>query len=379
MLSEVKDSRAYGNAEVVQLLEIWLSRAREGKICHATITVCQLPNLMACDFAGVADMDFAIPYALDTLKLKLGERHRIDSGPVPKNLTADYVCYNLGSCPTSFDFLTWLIEAEMTRIREGSPSPLKVAFARGQDGKAGLNTDHGRQMFGGVMRPLLGLIGAIEDQKAIGGRRNEWYVLKGIVEASRNGEAVPKLKPSIEAVKTVGSLLEGSPVTITFREQETWKHRNSNIEAWLKFSDYLESHGEQVIFVRDTAKAGEPLLGKQTFPLASMNLDVRMALYERAKCNLFIPTGPWNLAIFGTRPWLAFNAVSDEDPYICNRPKFWSESQGISVGEQFPWSSENQRIIWEADEYEVLRKAWDDLWRVPKSSQATQETSLSGL
>lgn len=371
MLTEV-ETRAYGNSEVVQLLETWLSRAREGQICHATITVCQLPNLMACDFAGVADMDFAIPYALDTLKLKIGERHRLDSGPIPKNLTADYACYNLGSCPTSFDFLTWLIEAEMTRVREGAPSPLKIAFARGQDGKAGLNTDHGRQMFGGVMRPLLPLIGAIEDQAAINGRRNEWYVLKGITEASRSGEPVPKLKPSEEALKTVDGILGGvSPVTITFREQETWKHRNSDIESWMKFSEYLESSGEQVIFVRDTSKAGEPLLGKQTFPLASLNLDIRLALYERAKCNLFTPTGPWNLAIFGSKPWLAFNPVSEDDPYICNRQKFWSESQGINVGEQFPWSSKDQRIIWEADEYEALRKSWDDLCQVLKLSQAT--------
>lgn len=377
MLPETKNTQAYGNEEVVKLFELWLERAREGQICHATITVCQLPNLMASDFAGVADMDFAVPYALDTLKLKLGERARIASGPPPKGLTADYACYNLGSSPKSFDFLVWLMDAEMTRIREGAPAPLKVAFTKGQDGKSGIGNAAEQQMFVNVMRPLVKLIGGIEDQAAVGGRSSPWYVLRNVTEASRKGERVPVLKASKDASATVASFLEGGPppITITLRELDSWKHRNSNLDAWLKFATSWEMRGERFIFVRDTSKAGEPLLGFETFPLASLNLDIRMALYEQAKCNLFVPSGPWNLALFGTRPWLMFNKISEDDPYLCNRPKFWTESQGLSEGEQFPWCGPEQRIVWAADTYENISEAWS--WLVQRSSQQhlTQETT----
>lgn len=363
MLKDVENSQAYGNEEVIAMLEAWLKTAREGKICQATITVQQMPNMMACDFAGSADLEFAIPYALDTLKLKIAERRRISSGPTPQGLGADYVCYNIGGSPLSFDFLIWLMDAEMTRVREGAPAPLKVAFARGQDGKSGLNTDYRRVMFTGVVRPLLAMLGAVEDQVAIGGRSSEWFVLKQVTAAAKAGEVVPLLKPLLEAMAVVKGLLDSGkpPVTITLRELDAWSHRNSNLSEWLKFAQLLEAKGERVIFLRDTAKAGEPLLGHETCPIASTNLHVRQALYEQAKCNLFVPNGPWNLQLFGTKPWLMFNEVNASDPFFPNTPQFWQESQGINAGEQFPWSKSDQRIIWAADSYEMICNAWEAL------------------
>jgi len=370
--------KLYGNKEVIELFRLWLKKAKEGKICHATITVCELPNLMACDFAGSAEMEFAVPYALDMLKLKLGERKRMGTGPPKKQTTADYACYNLGACPASYDFVPWLIESEMTRIREGAPSPLKVAFARGQDGKTGLETNYRRQMFTSVMRPLLKMVNAVEDQEAMGGRNNEWYVLKNITEACRNGEEVPKLRPSKDALTTVKQFLgETKPITITLRESDVLDHRNSNLEEWLKFSDYLESKGESVVFVRDTAKAGEPIKNKLTFPMASLNLDIRLALYEQSKFNLFVSNGPWYMALFGSRPWLLFAPSEEDDPYQCNRPSFWRESQGIEKGEQLPWSTKDQRIIWDRDSYENILGAWNDAQSAINHPDRETSTSIT--
>jgi hypothetical protein len=217
-------------------------------------------------------------------------------------------------------------------------------------------------MFVGVMRPMLNLIGAVEDSRAVYGRSDFKFVLKPISDASRNGEKTPIFKSSVAASEAVKVFLQGSsPVTITLREQPTWEHRNSDLEEWTKFSRYLESRGEQVVFVRDTDKAGEPLVGFSTFPMASLNLDIRVALYEQAKVNLFTPTGPCSLALFGSRPLLMFNPLDKDDPYVCNRPEFWEFSQGIKEGEQFPWSLPTQRIIWKADSYENILEAWEEL------------------
>jgi hypothetical protein len=360
--AQVKESQAYGNAEVIEFLEGWLDLARKGQISHVSLVAHQLPNLMACSFAGIADLEYAAPYALDQLKLKMWETARRNSGPPPKDLDAAHVCYNLGSSPTSYDFLVWLIAAEMTRIKEGAAGPLKIAFTHGQDGKSGLNTGYRRQMYTGVMRPLLPMIGAIETDAAVGGRDNRWFVMKPVTDMARAGIAVPKLTPPEQAKEFIRRLLHGGPqpITITLRELDTWKHRNSNLDNWFKLADDLDRQGERVIFLRDTAKAGEPLLGRETCPIASTNIHVRQALYEEAKLNFFVPNGPWNLALFGTKPWILFNEVSDDDPFICNRPEFWRDSQGIEIGEQFPWQTKDQKIIWKRDDYDVIRAAWDE-------------------
>lgn len=360
MLPEVKNSRAYGNEEVVEMLRAWLKTAEEGLICHATITAQQMPNLMACAFAGSADLEYAIPHALDTLKLKIAEQQRLHTGPpLKEGFQADRVVYNIADSPLSFDFLPWLIAQEMTRVREGAPAPLRVAFTMGQDGKGGLNNSYRRTMFVNVVQPLLYMIGAVEDQGAIGGRSPRQWIMSPVTVAARAGEPVPRLKPSVAAMEHVGEMLNGtSPVTITLRELDTWAHRNSNLPAWLRFADDLKAQGHCVIFLRDTAKAGEPLLGYDTCPIASTTLAIRLALYEQAKFNFFVPNGPWNLALFGTKPWTMFNQVRPDDPFHCNRPEFWRDSQGIEAGTQFPWSLPNQRIVWEADTYEAITKAW---------------------
>lgn len=334
----------HGNAEVVSLFEIWLDRARAGKICHATVTACEQDNL-ACDFAGVADMEFSVPYALDILKLKLGERARASSSPPVENTSADYVSYNLASSPASFDFLSWLVDAEMTRAREGAPAPLKVSFVN----ESGLNTEYRMGMFLNVMRPMLKLIGAVEGETV--GRSKKLFVLRDVSEACRRGDKVPKLKASDKAMDVVSKLVGGyEPITITLRETGVWTYRNSNFEAWTKFAKELMDCGEKVIFVRDTSKAGEPLPGFTTFPLASVNLDVRMALYESSKRNFFVTNGPFSLALFGTKPWVVFNKISEDDPF--NSRSFWHEVHGIT--DQFPWARSDQKMIWGEDSHEKL-------------------------
>lgn len=362
MLKEkIAESQAYGNAEVIELLEGWLELAREGKMCHVTLVAQELPDKMAFEAAGVAGLECAVPIALDLMKIKLWEDHRRRSGPKPNaSLGADYVCYNLGIEPISFDFLNWLISAEMNRVREGAPAPLKVAFTRGQDGQAMKNNLWAEQMYANVMRPLVPMIGGIVDNSATFGRKHNEYLTGPIVERAKAGEPVPKLTAPDRAMELVAQQLEGkAPITITLRELATWEHRNSNLEAWLRFAKDLEAEGETVVIVRDSTKAHEPIKDFNTYPLASTNLHVRQALYEQSKLNLFVPNGPWNLALYGTRPWLCFNAVSRDDPFHLNWPSTWKEQLGLAVGEQFPWSLPSQRLIWEkADTYENICDAY---------------------
>jgi hypothetical protein len=56
--------------------------------------------------------------------------------------------------------------------------------------------------------------------------------------------------------------------------------------------------------------------------------------------------------------------VPIEEPtshYQAATADFWKTYQGIEVGEQYPWSNPNQRIVWEAPTFKNLIEAWDGL------------------
>lgn len=367
-----------GNAQAIDALERALSHVRGGNVGYALVTIIETfqtaPRAVKGHTGGAGHLD---SFAINALREHADELERRELNfTLPERnplLGADSVCYNAARGTLSYDFITWLVDAEMTRIREGAPAPLKVGFFWGRDGKAGFGTPKREQFFHHVVKPALALIGAVEDPVAADGRCKPTYVLRDVVAAARRGEAVPAFHASEIATAHVRQMLAPiepqKPVVITLREADHWPTRNSNIKAWLGFAEYLWARQQPVIFVRDTAKADESLPSAWTCPEASRSLDMRMALYASAKVNLFTSNGPWSLALFSDRPWLMFTRVGDDnDPYRPNTPTFWRESHGVSVGDQFPWARPDQRLVWAADDYENLVAAWDEL--APHLAQA---------
>lgn len=347
-------SQVYGNKEIVELLELYLKTAREHPFGGVSIVMVGNPNVVASDFAGEIGLQTLLK---DASVLQL---HRIQKEisnwtlpPQDESLGKDYVRYNLANGPLGFDFLIWLVDAEMTRRAAGAPAPLKVAFYKGLDAEKRMQHDNREMWENKVFRPCIDLIGAVYDERALYGHNKHLFVSRDIVKMAQEGQEVPKLKS-----KGNYDLPEGA-VTITLRESEQWPHRNSNLNEWKKFARELK---DRVIFVRDTSQAYGPIDGFETCPLASTNLDARMALYERSKVNLFVSNGPAALALFSDKPWLQFvQTEPDSSHYTPNTRKFWKESAGIEVGSQYPWSSPNQRMVWEKDTYENIKSAYEAL------------------
>jgi hypothetical protein len=74
------------------------------------------------------------------------------------------VTYDLGKAPASWDFLNWLINAEIER-RLNDGGPLRVRFVAGpkggfRDDNMPRPTDQRQAIFDNVMLPALRLIGA---------------------------------------------------------------------------------------------------------------------------------------------------------------------------------------------------------------------------
>ncbi len=348
--------KAEGNDDVVELFENALVLAKEGRLISAALVAVERDGMLLRAMAGTPGMEMQIYYGLervqDHVKQLIIER---EQRPPQTRATADFVCWNLRDMAHSYDFLCALISAEMARIREGAPAPLKFCF----NGQAARPTEYTSQFYNGVMVPALSLIGAVIDPRALNGRSLSGHEIDIIVAAAKNGEKVPRFTPSVHAIAAEKKY--AGWVTLTLREAKHWPHRNSNVPEWIKLADYLTKQGERIVFIRDTAMAHEPIRGHESHPLAALNLHTRAALYENAKCNLFSSNGPFGLALFGTQPWLCFQYFDENDLYEPNRPSWWLKHYNMPAGSQFPWSTWQQRLINGRDTFEVMQAAWDSL------------------
>lgn len=316
------------------------------------------PGVACVDHVGDVSLEWSQKEAIEILQGRLNKS--IDNWMLPfqdKTLDASYVCYNVANAPLGFDFVNWLVTQEMNRIVAGAPAPLKVGFWVGKDIETAGKLDQRLPWLENVFRPALGFIGAVEDEKGKVGLAQQMYVTKQIVNYVKEGKG----KPPIFRAKGEYDLPKGA-VTITLREAEHWGHRNSNLEAWLKFANDLKARNERVVFVRDTRKAHEPIEGFEICPDASIDLDKRMWLYDHSKANLFVSNGPQVLCLYGDKPWLMFVPLEDDSStYTPNTRKFWEEKQGLSPGEQYPWSNHKQRLVWKTDDYENIVEAYKGL------------------
>jgi len=348
----------HGNEAVVAALEHLLAHARQGKAGYLIATMVTDSEKPTGGWFGSPTLEPAAMIALEEMAGMM--EHMVVNKTLPPraaDIPADRVCYNVPASPLSFDFIHWLVDAEMTRMQEGAPAPLKVGFWFGRDRESGLTMPSRRQMLDNVMRPALALIGAVEDPSAVDGRCRMEFGFNKVVERARLGLEVPRFR-------AVGPnpVRSADYVTITLREATQWTHRNSNMEAWIKFAGYLESRGERVIFVRDTAQARNKLGSLQFCPEASLDLHARAALYRSAKMNLFVSNGPATLAFFSDWPWMMFIKMErDGHPYTPNTPSFWRKEFGTEEGTQFPWCRPDQRIVWASDDYENLVAAWEEM------------------
>lgn len=350
--------RVTGHPQVVELLRTYLALVESPDYHFGSVGICVTSptGTCACDWAGDLQLEEKTLEATEMLKARLeGSIANWKFPPQNPDLDQSYVAYNVAHAPLSYDFTVWLIDQEMARIRAGAPAPLKVGFWLGSDPELRMNKDRRRLWLNRVMRPALKLIDAVEDPKAVYGHRKQVYVARDITRFCKLGEKVPRFKPT-KKWPSYGH------VTITLREAEHYDSRNSQTDAWCRFATEIE-RTERVIFVRDTAKANEPLGGFETCPDASIYLEDRLALYASAKMNFFVSNGPIGMAIFSEAPMMAFITVQDEDdPLGCNRPEFWEAAYAIKIGEQFPWFLNDQKLIWLPDTFENIMSAWEH-WR----------------
>lgn len=363
------------NHLIVEALERLTERAKQGKMSFFAYSMCEGALNSEDGYLGDTSNFHAGYYGLVHCAKRLMEGMERISPKEILDAAGNLYCYNMSMWPINHDFIAWLITVIMMQEQEGIPGPTKICFVwtRAEKSYGGVDEMYRREFFNSVMVPATKLFNVEIAPEAKEGRQVTRFTYGDIVDWARQGKSVPRIKVPDDVMADVARNLNGvQPVTITLRETRVkeWAHRNSSLTEWIKFAEYLQGRGEHVIFVRDYSNADEEITGFETMPTASRDFLVRAALYEHAKCNCFVSNGPATLGLFGSRPWLQFIHCDPGEYYVMNTPEWWWLNHGITKGDQFPWSAPNQRIVWEADTYEAMVKAWEETFPATYSEAA---------
>ena len=268
------------------------------------------------------------------------------SEPAPKILNA---AYDLDCSPASYDFLSFLCAAEKDRI-ERRLDFIDVTFVPGS--KYGFRNDNlppdtstRQAMLWRIcvascrLLPSVWNVHVLKHRTSIEGDvfPNGWAFNEP--QSCYGTHLVKTLPRALRATDTAKKAVarKNRYVTFTIRNCDYWPSRNSNLPAWEEAAKYIESLGIDVVWIRDANECLDAL---------AWDVDLRLAAYEGAICNLLVVNGPIDLLRLSNAPYIAFEPMPEG-----SIQKEIYKNNGISVGDQF---GPNGFMVWEPDTAENI-------------------------
>lgn len=273
--------------------------------------------------------------------------------------------YDLEISPVSYDFVVFLVKAELAR-RAADARRLHVVIVPFAEGIGGMFRDKSKLYdqheahwrLWNICIPACALLGASVtlatdwrqvDVIASDGEnwpldwdrqtlRNRPHLIGGVIDAAKAGEPIPVLCASEHARRAARKLFKGRRV-VTMTQRRTYlEGRNTIAQEWLGAAEYIEALGFHVFNIQDVATALERGAG-----FAELSIDLRMAVYEEAELNLIANNGCASLCWFSRKPYRMFDAgVGDTEQEW--RGLFCE--QGLAWGASWPWATPQQRIVY---------------------------------
>jgi hypothetical protein len=307
-----------------------------------------------------------------------------------------YAFYDLGVAPVSFDFLWFLVGAELERQR-GRLNHVHVVIVPGPHAglrrenaelETGITPQERRSRVNRMLVPTCALLPSVAGVTVAGTRGQAEELVKlaaGAVFPAGYEPAFPRypgpqepLRAAREEGAIVGTLRAtavdlaavddwlvahgcGSRVvTITLRSYNYVPARNSNLSTWTDFARRLDAERFSVVFIPDNAqwyKSG--IAGLGDFPVfreAALLPGLRMALYQRAYLNLGVNNGPMGLCWLNDQTrYITFKMLNEAAPQT--RPEYM-RFLGFEVGKSLPFATAWQQWVWEDDDLPVVERAF---------------------
>ena len=186
----------------------------------------------------------------------------------------------------------------------------------------------------------------------------KWHASWSTLYAALNRN-IMVLKSSPQAKRYIENWVETlkigkGVVSITLRNASFNEHKNTDNEIWADVANGLKDIGYLPILIPDTENAlldpDEHFKNLRFMPEASVNLELRMALYEHVFMNLFVSNGPAALCYYNkfTR-YIQF--VSGE--FLFDKLKT-EDDFGTPFGVSLPWSNHFQKLVWQEHSVENI-------------------------
>jgi hypothetical protein len=160
-------------------------------------------------------------------------------------------------------------------------------------------------------------------------------------------------------------------ITITLRTYKHHSDRNSDLEQWLLFLRSLDTSLYFPVIVKDTynctVSSKNEMDNYLSFPLASVDFSLRLALYESAYINMCVSNGP--TAIFNFVKNLSSITcikADDSNPVISSRA---FEQVGIKIGGDILYKDNQfQTLLWGQEDAQKLTNVFNELCQLKESS-----------
>jgi len=199
-------------------------------------------------------------------------------------------------------------------------------------------------------------------------QRHRYYLIKNRIE---KGECSFVFADNVEPYRTQvtrwlqqNKIRPEKMVTITLRETFRATSRNSKLSEWYKLADILNQRGYDVVFVRDVNRCFEPLAYKgkhKVFDAPCLNVVVRKELYQCGFANLLINNGVAVINYFHEAiRYLSVGLINPDYP-DCSEEVIsgLGYSKHAIIGAK-PW----QRVSWESDNFENLLNEFNKLEKI---------------
>jgi hypothetical protein len=321
--------------------------------------------------------------------------------------------YDLAIAPLTFDFLWFLVAADLERRRAGLSSTHVVIVPGLENGvrretaeyETFVDSEARRARIANILLPACDFLPELAGA-TIARSREEADVLiqnaqhrvfprayepalpsypgpRTCLEAGRRGERVGILRaPSRDAAKArawlSGTSGDRLPVTITLRQYGYTPARNSNVPAWIAFAERLPDRFAP-IFIPDTDHASEPVPASLArFPVcseAACDLGFRFGLYEAAYANLGVNNGPMGLCWLNERTrYLTFKILSES---VVQTTAAYMQYLGFEIGRSLPFATPWQKWVWEEDTLEVIEREFAALVQAIESGDDAGRAAVS--
>jgi hypothetical protein len=309
-----------------------------------------------------------------------------------KEGASDYVTavYDLTACPITYDFGYFLAAAELFALKN-TKNTFIVLFVPPRDDiivdkkyRSVIDEENMKWRFENIILPLMSIYPACIGHSILSQRSDVSEAIKGkflYPEFYSESFVVPDFNREVIASKNMISGFSASKqgkryieswkksnkitdqiITITLRKYNYDVLRNSNVDEWVKFAQFVRGKGFTPVFIPDTETCFEhdPRLDDFiVFEAPCWNLGIRMALYEGADLNLFTPSGPAcithlnrNAASINMKTVVPGSSESIPEVYV---------SRGVSIGQKtYDLFEDHYQILsWEDDTFENIREEFN--------------------